>query len=713
MPQISISRFALLIGIVLAVFFGGLGSARLWDRDEPRNARASHEMLERGDWIVPTFNGQLRDHKPILLYWGQMVSYLAAGESEFTARLPSALSAVLAIWAIALLGSRLSGRKRGISRDGFWAAAALATCLLFVMAGRAATPDACLIAFSTLGIAALVIASLAPSPPYSSGQVGPARLLPAALGYTMLGLAALAKGPVGIVLPLAVVHIWWLVCYRWQQASPSSLAEKSTPAWLRHLAYETWQTFHPFQCLRAVWALRTVPGILLCLLAAAPWYVAVGIETDGAFLRGFFFEHNVGRAIHSMEGHSGSILFYPAAFLLGTFPWSLWLIPILLWCRQASRECVVQRQMVVLAATWVVVYLAAFSIASTKLPSYITPCYAGAALAIGGYLRQFESTWALPSVKWRWAAYGLTILVGSGIAGGILWLSVDQQMPILMRVAAGGGVISAIGAVAILWERVQRVAWIPLTWLVGAAGFHFILFGVGAKSVDSYRNDLRMLSEVSQVAPSRHWLSVGGLEPSWVHYLDCQIVEVTSNIAEPQSWEEIRAFFRRHPQGRMIVVGKEANERLTHWALEHQFQWTLEQLAATDRFLRPGGLAVYSIDSSEGLPFENPLLGPSDTVDGPTVQLPPRIRVQTVGHQRPASGSQDSSAAGSSAKGISPVGSSAPETPPDDSPSGSHENRMRHPRTELEALPTEEPSPTAYPNPLRWQGNPAMDSPQQ
>ena len=126
MAQTSITRcclFALLLG---AVYLTHLGSARLWDRDEPRNSRASQEMLERGDWVVPTFNGELRTHKPVLLYWGQMASYLALGESEFAARLPSVLCALLTVVAIAVLASRLSGRPRGLSGDGLWAAAALA-----------------------------------------------------------------------------------------------------------------------------------------------------------------------------------------------------------------------------------------------------------------------------------------------------------------------------------------------------------------------------------------------------------------------------------------------------------------------------------------------------------------------------------------------------------------------------------------------------------
>ncbi|MCA9132127.1 MAG: glycosyltransferase family 39 protein, partial [Planctomycetales bacterium] len=340
MAQVSYSRLALLVLIVLSVFFVELGAARLWDRDEPRNARASHEMLARGDWIVPTFNGSLRDHKPILLYWGQMLSYLTLGESEFTARLPSALCALLTVGATAVLASRLSGKRRGISHEGFWAAGAMATCSLFVMAGRAATPDSCLIAFSTLGIAALVLSTVTPAHPYSSGAVGRGRWLPAMWGYTMLGLAMLAKGPVGLVLPLAVVHLWWMICRHLQSVElvcerPQTLGQRLSAGLLL-----VWRIGNPLQCWRAIVALRTIPGVLLSLLAAVPWYAAVGLETNGEFLRGFFLEHNVGRAMGAMEGHDGSLLFYPAALLIGTFPWSLWLIPLVMWGRQASRESV-------------------------------------------------------------------------------------------------------------------------------------------------------------------------------------------------------------------------------------------------------------------------------------------------------------------------------------------------------------------------------------
>ncbi len=107
----TVWRVAILMALSSLILFSFLGSARLWDRDEPRNARASQEMLARGDWIVPTFNNELRAHKPILLYWLQMSAYQLFGQSEFTARLPSAISGLIAVlampgWPVAWLVKR-------------------------------------------------------------------------------------------------------------------------------------------------------------------------------------------------------------------------------------------------------------------------------------------------------------------------------------------------------------------------------------------------------------------------------------------------------------------------------------------------------------------------------------------------------------------------------------------------------------------------------
>ena len=56
--------YVLLVLVSSTVFFANLGSAPLWDRDEPRNAGCAVEMLARADWVVPVFNSELRTHSP-------------------------------------------------------------------------------------------------------------------------------------------------------------------------------------------------------------------------------------------------------------------------------------------------------------------------------------------------------------------------------------------------------------------------------------------------------------------------------------------------------------------------------------------------------------------------------------------------------------------------------------------------------------------------
>ena len=51
----------------------------------------------------------------------------------------------------------------------------------------------------------------------------------------------------------------------------------------------------------ALWCLRPLTLTLAAVAAAAPWYIAVTLRTDGAWTSGFFFVHNVGRFMAPME----------------------------------------------------------------------------------------------------------------------------------------------------------------------------------------------------------------------------------------------------------------------------------------------------------------------------------------------------------------------------------------------------------------------------
>src|SRR6267143_3940913 len=111
------ANYALLFLGCLLFHVVGTWSIPLIDRDEPRFAEASREMIERGDYIVPHFNNQLRLDKPPLAYWAQVASYGIFGQNDFAARFPSAVAAALVALSILAWGKRMAGNE-----VGWWAA---------------------------------------------------------------------------------------------------------------------------------------------------------------------------------------------------------------------------------------------------------------------------------------------------------------------------------------------------------------------------------------------------------------------------------------------------------------------------------------------------------------------------------------------------------------------------------------------------------------
>src|SRR6266699_736745 len=129
------------------VFFhiAGTWNLPLIDRDEPRFAEASREMIERGDYVVPYFNNRLRFDKPPLTYWAQIASYKIFGENDFAARFPSTIAAALVALSIFGWGTRI-----GRIRVGWWSAIIFTLSLQTFLHAKAAVADMWLVLFVTL-----------------------------------------------------------------------------------------------------------------------------------------------------------------------------------------------------------------------------------------------------------------------------------------------------------------------------------------------------------------------------------------------------------------------------------------------------------------------------------------------------------------------------------------------------------------------------------
>jgi 4-amino-4-deoxy-L-arabinose transferase-like glycosyltransferase len=390
----------LVVLATLATLAVGTAPTPLWDEDEARFATIARAMVETGDWIVPRFNGTLAVDKPVLMHWCMAACMTVFGTNEFAARLPSMIATLLT--GLALLRA---GRRWFDDTTGVVAALAHAGCLLVAIEAHAATPDAILTAL-TAWATVLAAEAMSPAADGRLARLGPGRAVGIGL---LLGLAVVCKGPVGFVAPLAVVCPW-----AWCLAIERRLAG-SGPATFGRIAAAALPAVGD-----VLLALRPVSITCGAIAAAAPWYLAVTLRTEGAWTSGFFLVHNVGRFMAPMEKHGGGVLFHPLTMLVGFFPWSCFLPfagVVAAWRAWRGTGDAAARQGTLLALVWLGVWVGAFSAAATKLPNYVLPAYPAAALvvsivAVDAVRRAATAGWPHP----RWLATGLACLVFGGFA---------------------------------------------------------------------------------------------------------------------------------------------------------------------------------------------------------------------------------------------------------------------------------------------------------
>jgi 4-amino-4-deoxy-L-arabinose transferase-like glycosyltransferase len=348
----------LLFLAVLALSLPQAALLPLLDRDEPRFAEASREMLQSGNFIVPTFNHAPRYAKPPLIYWCQAVSYTLFGENAFSARLPSLLATAGTAWLLFAWGLQLGDKSIGLI-----AALTYAFCLQTVQQGRVATADALLIFFMTL--TAFAGWKLIASPPASHSSRNYFWDTILALGFAG---GFLAKGPEAL-LPLLPLLI------RARGTRTNIMGEL---------------------------AANFLLGLALVLFWAIPAYV----ETNGDYWRVGMSEGVGERMVTGLQGHGASTFgwyllslpLYLILFWLSALPWS----PLLVIHRKklftAWKPDPIDTYLLLNAG---LIFLV-FSLMVTKLPHYTLPAFPFLALVFAR----------------RWISSGLRPALPIKLAGG-------------------------------------------------------------------------------------------------------------------------------------------------------------------------------------------------------------------------------------------------------------------------------------------------------
>ncbi|KAA0256446.1 glycosyltransferase family 39 protein [Acidobacteria bacterium ACD] len=502
----------LLAGTVLAALLLLAPRTTLWDRDEPRYAQAAVEMVRSGDLLVPTFNGGLRAKKPVLVTWLMAASVGLLGPTELAVRAFSAAGIAGAVFLTALAGARLLGPGAGLLSG-----AVLATSPLVVLQGLAATTDAVLLAFVTLSIA-LVARNLARGP--SAGRT-------AALGLA-LGGALLAKGPVGLAVPVLVAG--------------GALALLPSVAGGRRAQ---------------VRSLLLVSLLGLALFAA--WFLPANAATRGRFLEIGLGREVLHRAATPMEGHGGGFLlslpYYLPVLLAGLFPWSVHLPAALLAAVRRRREGELSAGLLL---AWAVAPLVLFTLVATKLPHYVLPCFPALALLVGWFLERARRGELSPSeerwlVRGAWGGAAVSALLLAALLVAFERLPVPGARAPLVAMA----LLVVASAPAALVLSVRR-SFAAAVWvlLAGTASVEAVAAGWLAPSLEAVKPVPRIAAAIRAATPRGVPVaSVGFGEPSLVFYAGRLPVAQLPDMESAAVWA-------RRPGPGVLVASREALDAL-------------------------------------------------------------------------------------------------------------------------------------------------------
>jgi 4-amino-4-deoxy-L-arabinose transferase-like glycosyltransferase len=405
----------LLLGAAL-LFTWNVWGYSLWAPDEPFFGEGAREMLIDGHWAVVHVNGEINTHKPPLFFWLIALFSVPLGRvTELTARMPSILAALGTLALTMRLGLRLAGK-----RTALLACVVLATNYMFWDKARSAQIDS-LLCF-------LIMVAITAFEAHRSGD-GAGRKA-GLLFWLACALACLAKGPVGLLLPLGIAII-------------ALALDRDIGAWRR---------FAP------------VSGPLLFALVIAAWAIPAYLISGGEYsMWSALNEHFTGRAMRGMH-HAQPPWYYLKVMPLHLMPWSA-LVPgavLLAWRRRTPGD-----RLLLVIALFVVFF---FSVSTEKRDLYVLPAYPAFALLVAMLVDHSTAKGnGRPVVSRRWLSVPQALMAGILLSAGLaLLLKGGDIAPVPYQVILAIGVGLMLTALATLGALLAKRA--MLYCLAPAAG---------------------------------------------------------------------------------------------------------------------------------------------------------------------------------------------------------------------------------------------------
>jgi 4-amino-4-deoxy-L-arabinose transferase-like glycosyltransferase len=338
----------LLCVLCLAVLFVNLGSADLFEPDEGRNAEKAREILLLNDWVTPHENFLPVLDKPMFFYWLVAFAYKIFGISEWSARLPSALSALGCLFLV----YRFARQRWGLW-EAMWSVLILLTSVEFFLLGRVSIPEMTLTFCITLALFSFYSAIHA--------EDAKTKKLHCWFMYGALGAGTLIKGLIGLVIPGLVFFIYLLVTKRGG----------------------------------ALRRLHLFAGTLIFLLIVTPWYLWIDARNPG-YLSYYLWHEHFSRYLTDEFERDRSWFYFFFILAVGFLPWTLWL-PFA--AKDAWQKLDDKNFFLIL---WAGLPFLFFSVSNSQLPHYVLPIYPPLAILSG---QMIAARFNQPASKENWLFY--------------------------------------------------------------------------------------------------------------------------------------------------------------------------------------------------------------------------------------------------------------------------------------------------------------------
>ncbi|OFW41810.1 MAG: hypothetical protein A3J29_16685 [Acidobacteria bacterium RIFCSPLOWO2_12_FULL_67_14b] len=430
-----------LVLLAALTFFAGLGRGAITDSDEAFYAESAREMVVSGDWITPYYNYEPRFQKPVLYYWVTAATYLIFGATEMAARWWAAMAGFGLVLVTAACGRRWYDESTGLL-----AGAIVATTFGYFSIGRMALPDLPLTFCITLAIWAALVATL-------EQERSPRKwVLLAALA---LGLGALTKGPVGLIIPALVIVPVLLIERRSIALTPSDI----------------------------------VLGFFVLVAVAVPWYIVMWIRHGSDYLQGFFVGDNLARFATDRFNDPRPWWFYLPVVAGGLLPWTplalVWLGPVTQFLRRRRDVGTIDLRLLM----WAALPLAFYTVSVGKQPRYVLPVLPPLALLLASSLVERTQEWrGLDGTRSR-PRRATPVVVGSHLSG-VFFLALGgllyRAQPLLINVrpayTIGAAIAIAAGGLLVIAVALSK-AWRAAPAMVAlAAALTLVAIQYGALS---------------------------------------------------------------------------------------------------------------------------------------------------------------------------------------------------------------------------------------